>query len=799
MKSPRHTLRRAAFGIALASVIAGSTSFSTSSPASADTLPPLAIVVRGHGNGHGRGLSQYGALGWATKLGLDWQGIINFYYGGGGRTLTTLTPTDAPSYPDGNMTVRLQTLDGAQTAVISDTATASWSGAPGTYAALVARPVGRNTYDVYGATSASCPTATGVPSGFTLLAKSATGPINFSAAKSTDPAAVVPGDLLGLCEPVSSSYPKGRMRFYRGVIRAANDANGAYRTVNVVALESYVRGVIPRESPAGWGDIAGGLGMNALRAQAVAARSYALSEKRYSFAKTCDTQDCQVYGGAALRTVGSTVTSVIEDARTDLATVETAGYVVKDSNQTIVRTEFTSSNGGRTAGGQFPAQADNGDLVADAALQSWTNLITAAQIQTKFPSIGVLLSVTTAHDGLGGDWGGYATSVTITGTAGTVTRSGWQFRSDFGLNAPWYETFPVNPADPVAPVVGSILYVGDSVGESIASEFAAVVTPAYPNMTYQACAGRGMAGADCLFAVTTPQLDLDGVTVVNTLPTPAVAIVQLGYNDDPNTFEAEVQQMMAALTAKAVQRVIFVTMSTRATSRNYAKSNAALLAAAAANPAVTVIDWNAASSAANQWRWFDNTSLCCWVHLSNSGQTEFALFLRQQLDDLRIKGLLPTAAASEVVIPGLPLQKSHRGIMVTSAQKKLNALLNLKGKKRLATDGQFGTGTVNAVKAFQVTANIPVTGVIDRTTWNTMGFAGRVDLAVLKVGSVHPAVATVQRSLAKVLKKKISATGKFTSSLANDVKTFQKRAGLKVNGRVGPNTWSYLMAAVARA
>ena len=798
MKSMRHLSRHIAVAAAVSALTAGLVAVPAPTPAAADTLPPVAIVVRGKGNGHGRGLSQFGALGWATKLGLDWTGIINFYYSGDGRALTTLTPTDAPAYPDGNMTVRLVTLDNKQTAVLSDNATATWAGAPGTYGALVAQPTGRNTYNVYGSPTPTCAATTTAPTGFTLLAQNATGPIDFTTSRANDPAATFT-DVLALCEQASTSFPKGRLRFYRGTIRAVNDANGAKRTVNVVPLESYLRGVIPRESPAGWGDIAGGLGMHALRAQAVAARSYSLSEKRYSFAKTCDTQDCQVYGGVAVRTVGSTATTVIEDARTDRAIAETVGYVVKDANQTIVRTEFTSSNGGRTAGGQFPAQVDNGDLVADAAQQSWSTIISATQLQQKYPTIGVLLSVVTTHDGLGGDWGGYATAVTITGTAGVVTRTGWQFRGDFDLYAPWYETFPIVGADPAAAGVGSILYVGDSVGESIASEFASVVTPAYPNMTYQACAGRGMAGADCLFTVTPPQLDLDGVGVINTMPTPAIAIVQLGYNDDPNVFEAEVQQMMSALTSKAVARIIFVTMSTRATSRNYAKSNAALLAAAAANPAVTVIDWNAASSAANQWRLFDNTSLCCWVHLSNSGQTEFALFLRQQLDDLRSRGLLPTTAASEVVIPGLPLARSHKGPMVTSAQKKLNAVLALKGKARLATDGQFGRGTVKAVKAFQATANIPVTGIIDRTTWNTLGFADRIDLAVLKVGSIHPSVATIQRSLAKVLKKKISATGRFTSSLANDVKTFQKRAGLKPSGRVGPQTWNVLMAAVARA
>jgi SpoIID/LytB domain protein len=799
MKSACLAYRRIVVALTVGASLASVAVFSPTSEVHADNLPPLGIIIRGHGYGHGRGLSQYGALGWATKLNADWQAILNFYYGGSGRTVAALTAADAPSYPDGNMTTRLVTLDGAQTAVISDNATAAWSGNPTNYGALLARSTGRNTYDVYGASTATCPSASGTPAGFTLLARNATGPITFTSARGADPAAVAPVDLLGLCEPTSSTFPKGRLRFYRGAIRAANDANGALRTVNIAPLDSYIRGVVPRESPAGWGDIAGGLGMNALRAQAVAARSYSLTEKRYSFAKTCDTQDCQVYGGAALRTVGSTSTTVIEDARTDRAIAETANIVIKDANQAIVRTEFTSSNGGRTAGGQFPAQIDNGDLIADAALQNWTVLLTAAQLQKAYPTIGVLLSVVAAHDGLGGEWNGYTTTVTITGTAGVVTRTAWQFRSDFDLNAPWYEAFPIAPADPAAAPVGSILYVGDSVGESIANEFAAIVTPAYSNMNFQSCAGRGMAGADCLFPVVTPQLDLDGVGVVNALPAPAIAIVELGYNDDPNTFDAELQQMISALTAKAVQRIIFINMSTRATSKNFARSNAALLAVAAANPAVSIFDWNTASSAANQWRWFDNTSLCCWVHLSNSGQTEFALFLRQQLDDLRVKGLLPVTASNEVVIPGLPLQKSHKGVMVQSVQKKLNALLALKGNKRLVTDGAFGTGTIKAVKAFQTTANLPVTGTIDRTTWNAMGLADRVDLAILKVGSVQPAVASVQRALAKVLKKKISATGTFTSSLANDVKTFQKRAGLPANGRIGPNTWAVLMTAAARA
>ena len=765
--------------------------------ARADSLPPSAIIVRGHGYGHGRGLSQYGALGWATKFNKSWQDILSFYYDNG-HVISTWVPADDALVPAGNVSVRLQSQDGAATSVISDNATLTWPGHDGRWGALVAVPAGRNTYTVWGATTPTC-AVTSVPAGFTKIASGIAGPVDFVSANGAQPAAVAPTDLTGVCVPPDSTYRNGRIRYYRGVIRAVNDANGAARTVNVVNIESYVRGVVPRESPAGWGDIAGGLGMNALRAQAVAARSYAASEKRWSWAKTCDTQDCQVYGGAASRTVGGSTPAILEDPRSDRAVAETAAIIIRNPAGAIARTEFTSSNGGRTAAGTFAAKQDDGDVIADAQLLTWSRTLSAGEIQRKYPTIGVLTSVVTTHDGLGGEWNGYATSVTITGTAGAVTRKAWDFRSDWDLNSPWYETLPAPTVDPAATAVGSILFIGDSVSESIANEFASVVTPAYPTMNWQACAGRGFVGAKCITAPAAPQLNMDGVGIVNSVDAPAIAIVALGYNDDQNTVDSEVQQMLSALTARGVQRIIFVNLSTRSTTRTYARTNATLAAAASANPALNVLDWNAASGAANQWRWFDNTSLCCWVHLNATGQTEFALFLRAQLDDLRSKGLLPAAAAAVPVVPGLPLQKGNTGVMVQTVQKTINRVLLLKGKARLATDGQFGKGTAAGVSAFQATVNLPQTGTVDRATWDALGLGARPELAVLKKGTRHPAVKSIQRALAKVLKKQVNADGVFGSSLTENVKLFQKRAGIPVNGRVGPSTWSVLMATAARA
>ena len=57
---------------------------------------------------------------------------------------------------------------------------------------------------------------------------------------------------------------------YRGAIELSRSAAGGLTAVNVVDLEGYVKGVVPGEVPASWP-------AEALKAQAVAARSYALA------------------------------------------------------------------------------------------------------------------------------------------------------------------------------------------------------------------------------------------------------------------------------------------------------------------------------------------------------------------------------------------------------------------------------------------------------------------------------------------------------------------------------------------
>ena len=73
--------------------------------------------------------------------------------------------------------------------------------------------------------------------------------------------------------------------------------------VNVVTLDQYTAGVVPREMPISWQ-------RNAVEAQALAARSYgryAVNHPRSARYDICDTTDCQVYGGKAAYTSGGSL------------------------------------------------------------------------------------------------------------------------------------------------------------------------------------------------------------------------------------------------------------------------------------------------------------------------------------------------------------------------------------------------------------------------------------------------------------------------------------------------------------
>ena len=121
---------------------------------------------------------------------------------------------------------------------------------------------------------------------------------------------------------------------YRGRLEVFANTKGTLTVVNVIPLEDYVRGVVPNElSPGGWPEL------EALKAQAVAARTYAVSNLgRFAaegFDLTPDTRS-QVYGGRST-----------EHPLTDRAVFETRGRIATYKGAPI-NALYTSTCGGRT-------------------------------------------------------------------------------------------------------------------------------------------------------------------------------------------------------------------------------------------------------------------------------------------------------------------------------------------------------------------------------------------------------------------------------------------------------------------
>lgn len=135
---------------------------------------------------------------------------------------------------------------------------------------------------------------------------------------------------------VSPNQPNNSLsingRSYNGsfqfITEKDSENNNLYvRPINEVDIETYLRGVVPQEMPALWS-------MEALKAQAIAARTYALKHK--SDKDMVDTIAKQVYGG-----------STAYHTRSDAAIKETEGIVLKYNN-TYIDALFSASNGGKT-------------------------------------------------------------------------------------------------------------------------------------------------------------------------------------------------------------------------------------------------------------------------------------------------------------------------------------------------------------------------------------------------------------------------------------------------------------------
>ena len=244
--------------------------------------PPAGVatfVVTGHGWGHGVGLSQWGAYGFAQK-GAGYAKIVQHYFPG----------TDLGAAPVSR--VRVLLTIGVKTLKLVSPAD------------FRVRDAGGAVHELTAGTYTLTPTLNLKIDG---RARALAGPLLFQ-----------PG-----------AAPLALRRRYRGSIQV-DVVGGKLRAVNMVGLEHYLYGVVPSEMPYTWLP-------EALKAQAVVARSYALATRKTgAFDLYPDTRS-QVYLGIDH-----------EKPATNAAVDATAGKVVLYEGQ-VAKTFFFSTSGGRTA------------------------------------------------------------------------------------------------------------------------------------------------------------------------------------------------------------------------------------------------------------------------------------------------------------------------------------------------------------------------------------------------------------------------------------------------------------------
>jgi len=246
------------------------------------------VTMVGRGWGHGIGMSQWGAYGYA-KHGWTYKEILKHYYTG-----ISLGQVD-------NAVIRVRLRGGVGTVRLTcaNAYVAAVTGTqlkiPGGTTAVVTWTSGK-----YRVTAGALSQTFGSPVTF----KPTSGQLT----------TVTPDDW-------------GKTGKYRGVIRVFHSSSG-FTIINKLPLESYLRGVVPYEMPSSWP-------AEALKAQACAARAYAERSRNpgEAFDVYCTTRD-QAYGGMRGEAAGS-----------NAAVKASAGVVPSYNGQPIAAFYFSTSGG----------------------------------------------------------------------------------------------------------------------------------------------------------------------------------------------------------------------------------------------------------------------------------------------------------------------------------------------------------------------------------------------------------------------------------------------------------------------
>lgn len=335
--------------LGLACAVVAGAALALPQEARAVTVPTFTIT--GAGWGHGIGLSQYGAKGWAEH-GKTGSWIAAYYYPG--TTVGTMPPVTIDVDID-NDTIHGKTANNGYVHT-------SWTIRPGYEGAQL---------QLSGSQSVTLLDANGPylvqGAGSTIVIKDKNGN-GVSGSPFTGTLTMTPkggpSPQLTQIQSLSGPFDHSGVR-YRGTMRLTA-SGGKVRLINRLSQNDYLFGVVPRESPSSWP-------IESLKAQAIVARSYSYPPG----VKYCTTRD-QVYNGHSR---GSrTSPTMHEAASSNSAVTATTGQCVLFKGA-LVKTYFHSTSGGYTANiedvwlGATPSEYYRGvpDPYCGSVLNPWTS------------------------------------------------------------------------------------------------------------------------------------------------------------------------------------------------------------------------------------------------------------------------------------------------------------------------------------------------------------------------------------------------------------------------------------------
>ncbi len=227
-------------------------------------------------------------------------------------------------------------------------------------------------------------------------------------------------------------------RRYRGRLQVRPVAGGRLQAINHIATETYLPSVVGSEMPASWP-------LEALRAQAVAARTYALRQRKPAAPFDLRaTVASQVYKGLEAETP-----STREAVRT------TRGLVLMHGNA-LINAVFHSSSGGVTENSgdlwtrQTPYLVSVPDFDQASPVHRWEKPLTPDLLRRAFAEIGGVRRI----DVLSTTGSGRIRQARVVGPAGQLVLSGAELRNRLGLRSTLvrFEAAPFSLVAPAQPL-----------------------------------------------------------------------------------------------------------------------------------------------------------------------------------------------------------------------------------------------------------------------------------------------------------------------------------------------------------